>query len=100
MTDMRTRLAKALERTVDEQFPDRTNKEPDDWMDWLPFVDAILRELMEPTNGMWRAGFHAIPGNKSPLVAQWQAMLQHILDESRSASIPHRGTVNEQDAAR
>ena len=63
-------------------------------------ADTVFCELMEPTEGMLRAAFDIglVPANDA--VPCWQSMLQHILNESRSASIPHRGTVNEQDTAR
>ena len=60
------------------------------------YVDAILRELMEPTEVTLAAGDNALPPrHDDESLAIWQAMLQHILNEGRSARISHHGRTDE-----
>ncbi len=49
-------------------------------------VDAILRKMLEPSEGMIGAGLWAATPddreNEEAMKRAWQAMIQHILDES------------------
>lgn len=74
------RLARALHRTYNNRqpFDSRVSKY------LLPKVDAILSELMEPSEGMIAAFDKALccvpAGDETPdEVIAWQAMIQHIL---------------------
>ena len=90
---MREKLARALWKQwhfsegLDDDLGETVWQQ--DKVDFLPMVDATLCALLEPTEGMVEA---AIPrGRKGTAidrhrrviaVAAWQAMIQHILDES------------------
>ena len=54
---------------------------------WGSQVDAILREMMEPTDEMMLEALIQLPEYDQPtnhdIECAWKAMLQHILDEPR-----------------
>ena len=97
-TPMKERLARALDAESYEQFPAMVGREPDDWMDWLPYVDAILREMLKPSTtdaAMGKCPIHNAVSElaKGPEMLQdldpeeiaqiriWY--IQHILNESQ-----------------
>ena len=49
-------------------------------------VDALLREMMEPNEGMYQAAEMEVS-----IFQMWQAMIQHILDEGKTVRIPMEG---------
>lgn len=81
---MRERLARAMYADtsghIDPMAWEQTDDETRDI--YRSNVDAILREMMEPTDAMKNAGHEAAADGFWP-VEVWQAMLQHILDEGR-----------------
>lgn len=93
---MREKLARALKAELGRQMDARPAPGPDprdDWtatggtIDFGQCVDAVLREGMEPTDGMVETGLerHELVGKDFPeaiMADQWCAMIQHILDEA------------------
>lgn len=61
------------------------------WPEFVGDVDAILREMLEPSKGMIDAGrieFWVDPDDHGGDISQgthraWQAMIQHILNETK-----------------
>lgn len=69
----------------------------------LATIDAILREMMEPSEQLTWAGGDAVGkySDKATIrfdideaVSVWRAMIQHILDEGKTVRIPMEGKVS------
>ena len=72
--DTRERLARAAQESL-------TRGAFLDMYEWRIAVDAILREMLKPTNGMMLAAVKADPG----LENIWRAMVQYLIDEKPDA---------------